>query len=116
MNLKSSTFLFEKGMQWEEIGEGVSRQIMAYDEQLMVVKVLFEAGGIGSPHQHIHSQSTFVVSGIFEFTVEKETYRIYPGDCVYIHPNALHGCRCIEKGVLLDTFSPARKDFLEIKK
>jgi len=114
MELKSKTFLFEKETRWEIVNKDVTRQIMAYDEQIMSVKVHFATGGIGDPHQHPHSQSTFVVSGVFEFTVEEETQIIRPGDCVYIHPNALHGCKCIETGVLIDTFSPARKDFLGI--
>lgn len=115
MTLKSKTFLFEQEMKWEELGPLVKRQIMAYDKTLMVVKVHFKAGGIGEPHQHPHTQSCLVASGVFEFTVEDETRTIRPGDCVYIHPKAVHGCKCIEEGTLIDTFSPAREDFLKIQ-
>ncbi|MDF9831290.1 cupin domain-containing protein [Parabacteroides sp. PF5-6] len=112
MELRSKTFLFEEETRWEAVNENVKRQIMAYDEQLMVVKVHFATGGIGDPHRHPHTQSTFVASGVFEFTVEGETQIIRTGDCVYIHPEALHGCQCLEAGILIDTFSPARRDFL----
>jgi len=115
MVLHSKTFLFEQETAWEQLDTLVSRQIMAYDEQLMVVKVHFKTGGIGAPHRHPHTQSCFVASGVFEFTVEGDTQTIRPGDCVYIHPDALHGCICIEEGTLIDTFSPMRKDFLGIQ-
>jgi hypothetical protein len=29
-----------------------------------------------------------------------------------IHGNAVHGCRCLEAGVLVDSFTPRRDDFL----
>ena len=34
------------------------------------------------------------------------------GDTLYKKGGVLHGCRCIERGVLLDTFTPQRTDFL----
>jgi len=113
MALTSKTFLFEKEIEWEKVGSGVDRQIMAYNEDLMVVKVRFSSGAIGAPHTHIHSQASYVASGKFEFTVEGETKTITTGDCVFISPKALHGCKCIEEGILIDTFSPLRSDFLE---
>ena len=39
---------------------------MGYDGQIMLVKVLFEKGAVGQPHEHFHSQSTYIVSGVFE--------------------------------------------------
>ena len=37
---------------------------------------------------------------------------IEAGDGVYIQPNLLHSAICIEEGMLIDTFSPVREDFL----
>ncbi len=34
------------------------------------------------------------------------------GDRVYIEPNLLHSAVCLEEGILIDTFSPVREDFL----
>ena len=30
-----------------------------------------------------------------------------------VAPNLLHGCVCLEAGVLIDTFTPMREDFLK---
>ena len=37
------------------------------------------------------------------------------GDCLYKEPDAVHGCVCLEPGMLIDCFSPMRADFLEKK-
>jgi len=115
MKTKSKTFIFEKGNIWYPAGEGVVRQIMGYDGQLMMVKVKFEKGAVGKPHTHYHTQSTFVTSGKFEFTVNGEKNIVCAGDGIYMEPDALHSCVCLEAGTLIDCFSPMRDDFLTSK-
>jgi quercetin dioxygenase-like cupin family protein len=61
MRTKSETFQFEKTLNWETPAPGIRRQIMAYDGQLMMVKVHFEKGAVGTMHEHYHSQATYVV-------------------------------------------------------
>ena len=50
MKTCSETFLFEKDLKWENPAPGINRQIMAYDGQLMMVKVKFDKGAIGVIH------------------------------------------------------------------
>ena len=109
---RSTTFIYEKEKVWEPAGEGVTRQIMGYDGQTMLVKVKFEKGAIGTPHTHYHTQVTYVESGKFEFTVGEEKQIVTAGDGIYIEPDALHSCVCLEAGVLIDCFAPMRADFL----
>ena len=110
--MESNNFQYESEMKWENAGAGVVRQIMAYNDDLMMVKVKFETGAVGTPHTHPHTQATYVASGVFEFTTDGKTKIVLPGDGIYLKPGVLHGCRCLEAGVLIDTFSPIRKDFL----
>ena len=112
MKYESNNFQFEAEMPWESAGEGIVRQIMGYNDNLMMVKVKFETGAIGTPHTHPHTQTTYVASGVFEFTTDGETKIVRPGDGVYMKPGILHGCICLEACVLIDTFSPMREDFL----
>ena len=72
MKTQSKVFVLENETLWENVGNGIDRQILGYDGQLMLVKVRFKKGAIGSMHEHFHSQSTMVVSGVFEFTVGNE--------------------------------------------
>ena len=109
MKTRSKTFQLEKDIQWENPAPGVTRQVMAYDGQLMLVKVKFEKGAVGTPHTHYHSQASYVASGKFELTIGDEVMVLGPGDGYYVEPD---GCECLEAGVLIDTFSPMRQDFL----
>ena len=113
--MKHSSKLFLKGSEQESeiVADGMVRQILGYDDSLMLCRVKFENGAIGYTHAHPHSQVAYVESGVFDFTIGSETKRLVAGDCAYIPPNEQHGAVCIEEGVLLDIFSPVREDFLE---
>ena len=113
MKTRSKTFQIGKELEWQPAGDGVRRQIMGYDGNLMMVKVQFEKGAVGAPHTHCHSQSTYVASGRFEVTIGDGTAVLSAGDGYYIEPDVLHGCVCLEPGELIDTFSPMREDFLK---
>ncbi len=94
-------------------GENVTRQVLADHPDLMVVAFSFEeAGAIGALHDHPHVQSTFVSSGRFRFTLGDEEREVGPGDSFVIPSSQTHGCVCLEPGVLVDSFTPRRDDFL----
>ena len=112
MKNQSNYFLFGKEEPEIPVDEGVTRQLLGYNDSLMMARARFEEGAIGYKHQHPHSQLAYVESGAFDFTVGSETMRLERGDCAYIPPNVEHGAQCVEAGVLLDVFSPAREDFL----
>jgi quercetin dioxygenase-like cupin family protein len=105
-------FIENREVPWETVGEGVRRKIMSYDDKLMLVKVEFQKGGVGNLHQHYHSQITHVESGIFEVEIDGQKKLLTPGDAYYIPPHVMHGCVCLEAGVLIDVFSPMREDFV----
>ncbi len=105
-------FFINEETPWEEVAEGLTRQIMGYDGKIMLVKAKFEKGAVGNLHKHYHSQVTYVESGEFEMTIGKEVRIIKAGDSYYIPPHIMHGCVCTSPGVLIDVFSPAREDFL----
>ncbi|MCF6242388.1 MAG: cupin domain-containing protein [Bacteroidales bacterium] len=114
MKKKSNNIFFlSSSIEWENLGGGVSRQIMGYDNNIMMVKVKFEKGAIGSPHKHIHSQTTYVAKGKFEFTVANQKQVLNQGDSIYFEPDILHSAICLEAGILIDVFSPLREDFLD---
>jgi quercetin dioxygenase-like cupin family protein len=96
-----------------EVGEGVTRQILARDPQLMLVRVGFKKGAIGYIHSHPHRQVTFVEKGRFEATMGTEKKTIQAGDSYYAPPDVPHGVVALEDGVLLDIFTPQREDFIK---
>ncbi len=111
-SMNSSSFLMEKELPWTDLGGGVKRQILGYNQDLMLVKVAFEKGSIGAAHKHPHTQSSLCVSGRFEVDIDGQRSVVSAGDGFYVAPDQVHGVRCLEAGMLLDAFAPCREDFL----
>lgn len=103
----------DKPSEWMTSGPGARRRILCENEDLMMVEFRFEEGGEGLWHNHPHTQTTYVASGKFRFTVGDETRDLSPGDAMLIPSNAYHSCICLEEGVLFDAFTPRREDFME---
>jgi len=108
----SEPFIFGALTPKENLGDGLSRQLLGYDDSILMARVEFEVGAVGDVHAHAHSQVSFVVSGEFDVFIDGLEKRLGPGDAFYIHPNLDHGAVCREAGVLVDVFSPVREDFL----
>ncbi|RME94601.1 MAG: cupin domain-containing protein [Alphaproteobacteria bacterium] len=90
----------------------MKRQLLGYNDAIMAARVWFDEGAVGALHKHPHSQVAYVESGRFDVTVGGETRTLTAGDSFYVAPDTMHGAVCREAGVLIDIFSPARKDFL----
>ena len=112
MNEQSPPFVTADPDTIEQVDKGIKRQFLGYGPDLMAVKVWFEEGAIGYEHDHHHSQVTYVESGEFEAMIDGETQLLTAGDSFYVAPHKLHGAVCKKAGVLIDVFSPQRKDFL----
>lgn len=112
MNYKKDLF-FDGKSEWEDLGNGVSRQILGYNSQVMMVIVKFEKEAVGALHQHFHSQITYVAEGSFKVTNDNETKILKKGDGFFAQPNIEHGVVCLEEGILIDSFAPYREDFLK---
>lgn len=93
-------------------GPGVTRKVLSDHPDLMVVAFCFDAGAVGALHSHPHVQATYVASGRFAFTLDEVEHEIGPGDSLMIPGGAVHGCRCLMAGALIDSFTPRRDDFL----
>jgi quercetin dioxygenase-like cupin family protein len=97
----------------EAVDAGVTRQILGHDPQLMMVRVTFAEGAVGSVHTHPHRQVTYVESGRFHFTLNGSVAEMAAGDCWFVPPGVPHGAVALEAGALIDVFAPAREDFLK---
>ena len=68
--MKNDRWVYYKDVKPQDMGGGVTRRVLAYSDDLMVVEMLKTN-------------------------------------------DVIHGCVCLEAGVLLDIFNPYRKDFVE---
>ena len=116
MKFESEHFKYASRNPEVEVKPGLKRQILCFNDDIMLVKVSFGpemVGGRPPLHSHPHSQSSYVVSGRFEFHCgDKDPVILGPGDSYYIAPGIPHEAYCLEPGVLIDGFSPLREDFL----
>lgn len=108
----SSTFLFGKEIQSKQAGEGITRKVLAYSENMMVCWLELAKGAVIPMHSHIHEQSTTVVSGKCLYTIGGETKELHAGDCVMIGADVPHEITVLEDMAAVDVFSPMREDFL----
>lgn len=108
----SGPFVKTADLEWEAPDPGITRQVLGYDGELMLVRVVFEKGAVGTPHAHPHRQVTYVESGAFEVTIDGETETLRRGDSFFVEPDLLHGAVALEAGELLDVFAPARETFV----
>ncbi len=108
----SPEFVTGKSREWQQMTEGVKRQILAHGPDLMVVRVEFTKGAVGALHHHPHRQATYVARGKFEATVGGQKATLSEGDTFFAAADVPHSVVALEDGTLIDTFTPAREDFL----
>lgn len=107
-------YVENKNVPLTDLGGGVVRKVLAYSENLMNVELKFEKGAIGAKHSHPHEQIGYIISGSLLFQEEgKEDKVLVTGDSYYVEPDVVHGVVALEETMLLDIFTPMRKDFVE---
>lgn len=111
--MKNDNWVFYRNIESEKTGEGVSRKILAYTDELMIVENSFEKGAVGKLHSHPHTQITYVVDGEFEFEIDGVKKIVKKGDSMLKKDGIIHGCVCLKEGKLLDIFTPMREDFIK---
>ncbi|GLQ33987.1 cupin [Amylibacter marinus] len=94
------------------VSKHVSRQVLADGPELMAVAFTCESSGEAALPNQPHIQSTYVESGAFVLNVNGTEFNPTANDSVAIPTNAIHACRCVKGGRLIDTFTPRRDDFL----
>ena len=110
---KEKPFINSGDIEWETVDKGVERKILGHDEKVMMVCVRFEKGAIGTLHHHVHRQISYVQAGRFEVTIDGKKNILQQGDCFFVAPDLVHGVVALEKGMLVDVFTPARMDFIQ---
>lgn len=112
MNQFNKTLVADSDLEWDKVEDKISRKIMSYNEDVMLVKVAFETGGIGAMHKHPHLQISYIDGGAFEVTIGDDKRILKDGDVYFVPSNVMHGVVCLEAGILIDVFNPMREDFL----
>ena len=97
--MKNDRWVYYKDVKPQDMGGGVTRRVLAYSDDLMVVENTFEKGAVGSLHHHPHTQITYVASGAFEFEIDGVKNVVRKGDTMLKTNDVIHGCVCLEAGI-----------------
>ena len=98
--------------EWTELAPGNTRRVLIHTPELMQVEFGFEKGAIGALHSHPHIQVSYVAEGSFEVTIDGKTQVVGQGGSFIVPSGLVHGVVALEKGRLVDVFTPHRADFL----
>ncbi len=90
---------------------GVTFDLLAVGEKLMVTRMRYRAGMRASSHTHPHEQAGYVISGRYRQTVVGASHELHPGDSYVIPGGVEHGMEALEAGEIVDIFTPARDEF-----
>jgi quercetin dioxygenase-like cupin family protein len=90
----------------------IKREILSANGSLMLVRVELPTEYIGDIDQHPQEQLSYIEKGKVEFEVNGEKAVLNQGDVQYIPSNVKHRVKVIEDCVILDVFTPLRKDLL----
>jgi quercetin dioxygenase-like cupin family protein len=97
--------------EWQAMAEGTRRKVLVYEPQILLMRNAFAAGVRSPVHSHSHVQASYVVSGVFEITIDGQAERMGPGDAFLIPSGADHAAHCLEDGEIIEVFTPIRADF-----
>jgi len=96
----------------EQLEDGIQRQMIVGDN-LMICRLRFAPNVVTPRHDHPHEQITLVERGRVLFTIGDEECIAQAGDVLHFPSGTWHGATMLDEEVILvDIFSPIRKDFL----
>lgn len=107
-----SFYSLPEDLTWIEVAPGNRRAVLSERPEMMLVAFSFDAGAVGALHSHPHTQVSYVAEGTFDVTVDGATQRLAAGSSFIVAPNLVHGVVALENGLLIDTFTPRRDEFL----
>lgn len=92
---------------------GLSRQVLAHSDKVMLVRHQMEEGWIGARHSHPHEQLVYIIRGHIQFSAEGQTFHARTGDSFVVPGGIEHQASALEESEVLDVFSPSREEYAE---
>lgn len=112
MSRMSDVFVFGKDKEAVQMLPGVTRKSLAYSATMIVCEIRLEKGAVIPSHQHVHEQSSTIISGKLRYTVGDETRLVGAGDSVMLASNEPHSIVVEEDALVIDVFTPLRAEYI----
>ena len=92
---------------------GMQRQVLAYNQNLMLVRHRLSKGWKGTSHSHPHEQLVYVVTGCILFTASGKAIEMHGGDSLVVKGDVEHQATALEDSEVLDVFVPYRSEYAQ---
>jgi quercetin dioxygenase-like cupin family protein len=90
---------------------GMVRQVLAHNQQLMLIRHFFEKGWVGTRHSHPHEQLVYIVSGKVHVDIDGRIFDVVAGESFVVDGGVEHQAWALEDSEVLDIFTPVRDDY-----
>lgn len=99
--------------EWDTIMPGIYRQMLAFDENIMLMIVKIMPGACVPKHNHKNIQAGIVIKGRLMFRTDHGETEVSEGWSYYIESNENHEVYNLtdEEAIALDVFMPKREDY-----
>ena len=94
-----------------EMVSGVVRRNLAITDEAMLCEFTLTKGAHMPEHSHMNDQVGYIVSGKIEYQIGGQTRVLESGDSYAIPGGVPHSTRALEDTLIIDVFSPPRKDY-----
>jgi quercetin dioxygenase-like cupin family protein len=91
--------------------EGLSRQVLAFNRGMMLVRHQMQPGWRGARHSHPHEQMVYVIRGHIRFVRGAEVFEAFAGDSFIVPGGVEHQASAVTESEVLDFFVPFREDY-----
>ena len=103
-------FLKIKDIPTQEVLPGFTARFV-HSEKFTTAFWDIQAGSELPEHSHFHEQTSQVVEGELEFTLDGKTQVLKPGDFVVIPSNVPHSGKALTFCKVVDVFCPVREEY-----
>ncbi|HEX2711273.1 MAG TPA: cupin domain-containing protein [Candidatus Acidoferrales bacterium] len=96
----------------EQVNPQITRR-MLWGDRLMAARPEFKRGTVVPIHQHENEQLTYCISGLIRITLPNRELLLRPDEVLLIPGGVSHGGEMPEETVVMEFFSPPRRDWIE---
>jgi len=93
--------------------EGVHFKTLVHGQNTSLHEFRLDSGSVIPIHSHPHEQTGYMVSGRMHFVLQDRKIFVERGDSWCIPGNMEHGVEVMEDSVVIEVFSPVRKEYLD---
>jgi len=105
-------FTKNKSRNFKSLIPGVKMCPLAWEEKTLLCEFHLEKGNKIPAHQHPYEQTGLLITGKLNFRIDNEWHLAESGDSWSIPENVEHEVEILENSVVVELFSPIRKDYL----